>query len=24
MIVTDRLMDKPRYSVCNSRPHLRT
>jgi len=23
-IVTDRTTDKPRYPVCNSRPHLRT
>jgi len=24
MIVTDRPTDRPRHSVCNSRPHLRT
>jgi len=23
-IVTDRRTDRPRYSVCNNRPHLRT
>jgi len=23
-IVTDRQTDRPRYSVCNNRPHLRT